>query len=271
MNANTLPEAADWRASLERHQYEEALGRLKAMALIGQNDPETLDALERIVYFFEALRAKNYAGAKRVDRTGWSALDVQVLGLDEALESLITAEESWRNGDERVRAALQVALTHELTKAEAHNQLGVLEAVCEQPDLARGHFQAALSTDPRHHRAITNLGNLELEAGNLQTAEVRYREALKLNPDYSVAYNNLAAVLKRQGKRSEAVDMLKKSQRLSLKELRGQAKGTGKNSGGTNPLGGGLTATLTKLWANQTARTVIVVVLLVILYQIFKR
>ena len=69
----------------------------------------------------------------------------------------------------------------------------------------------------------------------------------------------------------EAVDMLKKSQRLSLKELRGQAKGTGRGSSGANSNGVGLTARLSKLWANQTARTVIVVVVLVVLYQIFKR
>ena len=265
---SAIPQAANWRDSLMRQQYEEALARLKALSLVGQGDKNTEEELERLVAFLECLRAKNYLGAKRMNRSGWSALDVPVLGLDEMLDALITAEDSWRNGDVRVRVALQPALDHPLTRAEAHNQLGVLEAVCEHPDLARQHFQAALASDTRHHRAITNLGNLELEAGNLQTAEMRYREALKLNPEYSVAYNNLAAVLKRQGKRGEAVDMLKKSQRMSLKEIRGQSKGTASTS--SNPLGTGLGAQLAKLWANTTTRTIIVVVAIVVVYKIIK-
>ena len=266
---SVIPSAANWRDSLERNQYEEALARLKALSLVGQGDKSIEEELERLVAFLESLRAKNYGGAKRITRTGWSALNVPIMGIDEMLDALINAEESWRNGDERVRSALQPALEHPLTRAEAHNQLGVLEAVCERPELARQHFQAALANDARHHRAITNLGNLELEAGNLQTAEMRYREALKLNPEYSVAYNNLAAVLKRQGKRGEAVDMLKKSQRMSLKEIRGQTRGTASNN--NNPLGSGIGAQLAKLWANTTTRTIVVVVLIVILYQIFKR
>jgi tetratricopeptide (TPR) repeat protein len=265
---NTVPEAADWRSSLERYQYEEALARMKALSLVGLGDPENQDALERLVMFFESLRAKNYQAAGRVNRSGWSALDIQVLGLDEMLAALTDAEESWRNGDERVRAALQPALEHPLTRAEARNQLGVLEAVCENPDLARTHFQAALASDPRHYRAITNLGNLELETGNLQTAEMRYREALKLNPEYSVAYNNLAAVLKRQGKRGEAVDMLKKSQRMSLKEIRQQNRKGVSTPGNSVP---DLRTRVAELWANTTIRTVIIVVVIVVAYQIFKR
>jgi tetratricopeptide (TPR) repeat protein len=265
---NGIPEAADWRSSLERHQYEEALARLKALSLVGQGDATHEASLERLVTFFECLRAKNYSAAKRINRSGWSALEVQVMGLDEMLDALIAAEESWRNGDERVRLALQPALEHPLTRAEANNQLGVLEAVCEKPDLARQYFQSALTSDPRHYRAITNLGNLELEIGNLQTAEIRYREALKLNPEYSVAYNNLAAVLKRQGKRGEAVDMLKKSQRMSMKEIQKQ------NKNGAAPLSsplGGWQSRIAGLWANTTIRTIIVVILIVIAYQIFKR
>ncbi len=266
MNSN-LPAAADWRDSLERHQFEEALARLKALSLVGQGNTDSQESLERLVAFMECLRAKNYVGAKKVSRDGWTDLEVQVFGLEQPIDALILAEDSWRNGDEKVRAALQPALEHPLTKSEAHNQLGVLEAVCEQPELARQHFQAALASDSRHHRAITNLGNLELEAGNLQTAEMRYREALKLNPEYSVAYNNLAAVLKRQGKRGEAVDMLKKSQRMSLKEIRGQTKGT--SSG--NSIGGSLGTQLSNLWANTTIRTILIVAVIVVLYQFFKR
>ncbi len=265
---NTLPEAADWRSSLERHQYEEALARLKALSLVGQGDADHQDALERLVLFFESLRAKNYSAAASINRSGWSALDIQVMGLDEMLAALTTAEESWRNGDERVRAALQPALEHPLTRSEASNQLGVLEAVCENSELARTHFQAALSSDARHYRAITNLGNLELESGNLQTAEMRYREALKLNPEYSVAYNNLAAVLKRQGKRGEAVDMLKKSQRMSLKEIRAQSKKSVSPNSNAAP---NLQTRVAQLWANTTVRTVIVVVVILAAYQIFKR
>lgn len=216
--------------NLEQHiaqrEWEAALGKLRALELVGQRDLELEKALLLITDFMDALRAKNYAGAAKTAREGWGRLGIDLGGLDEAVASLQKAEENWRNGENQVKTALQPALAHLLTKAEAENQMGVLAAITEQPSEARGHFQAALSADPRHYRAMTNLGNLELEAGNLQAAETRYREVIRLNPEYSVVYNNLAAVMRKLGKRSESVTFLKKANSLSVREVRGDTKGT---------------------------------------------
>jgi tetratricopeptide (TPR) repeat protein len=211
---------------LENREWEAALGKLRALELVGHSDSELERALLLTTDFMEALRAKNYAGAAKTSRQGWQRLGIPEAGAEAALEALLEAEANWQNGANKVKAALENALQHIMTKAEAENQLGVLEAVLENRDAARTHFQAALAADPRHYRAMTNLGNLELEAGHLQEAEARYREVIRLNPEYSVVYNNLAAVMRKQGKRSESVAFLKKSNQLSVREIRGDTKGT---------------------------------------------
>ncbi|MFN3266960.1 MAG: tetratricopeptide repeat protein [Deinococcales bacterium] len=213
------------QSHLQNREWEMALGKLRALELVGKHNPELERALLGIIDFMDALRAKNYTGAAKTSKEGWALLKLTTLGLDESVAALIEAEQNWREGENKIRDALQKA-THILTKAEAENQMGVLAAILEQRDAARSHFQAALANDPRHYRAMTNLGNLELEAGHLQEAESRYREVIRLNSDYSVVYNNLAAVMKKQGKRSEAVTMLKKAQSLSVREMRGDTKGT---------------------------------------------
>ncbi len=227
---DTTAAAAEIKKNLEAHlnafEWEAALGKLRALELVGQHDPELERALLLMTDFMDAIRAKNYAGATKTNRDGWQRLPINLYGLDEALTALTEAESNWRNGDNKVRASLQNALQHALTRGEAENQLGVLDAILENRESARGHFQAALSADPRHYRAMTNLGNLELETGRLEEAEKRYREVIRLNPDYSVVYNNLAAVMRKQGKRSESVAMLKKAQSLSMREVRGDTKGT---------------------------------------------
>jgi tetratricopeptide (TPR) repeat protein len=210
----------------------------------------------------EALRAKNYAGAKNVSTRDWERLGVEASGVPQALAALEEAEASWRGGEVKVRAALEVARDHWLTQAEAENQLGVLEAIIERWDVARGHFQAALSSDPKHHRALTNLGNLELETGHLEAAETRYREVIRINPEYSVVYNNLAAVLRKLGKRGESIEMIKKSQRLAMREVRGQAKGTSVGRPKT-----GLSGWL----AHPNSRWVILVVVIVVVFFLTRR
>ncbi|NJK44161.1 MAG: tetratricopeptide repeat protein [Pleurocapsa sp. SU_196_0] len=172
------------------------------------------------------LRAKNYDGASKTSLEGWEELGLEVVGLSRAIEALREADGNYRNGEAKVRDALEIAAARWLTRGEAENGIGVLEALVGNSDLARTHFQAALSADLRHYRAITNLGNLELEAGNLERAEELYKQVVQLNPDYSVVYNNLAAVMRKRGKRHDAVEYLKKSQRLYMRELRGQTKGT---------------------------------------------
>jgi tetratricopeptide (TPR) repeat protein len=247
---------------LEKREFEPALGKIRALQLVGRGDAELEDALTRVIEILEALRAKNYAGAKKVPLNNWERLGVDALGIPQALSALEDAEANWRNGEPKVRSALEIARAHWLTKAEAENQLGVLEAIIERWDVARGHFQAALSSDPKHHRALTNLGNLELETGHLEAAEARYREVIRINPEYSVVYNNLAAVLRKLGKRGESVEMIKKSQRLAMREIRGQAKGTTVGRPKTG---------LTNWFNNPNSRWVILIAVVIIVFLLTRR
>jgi tetratricopeptide (TPR) repeat protein len=249
----------NWRADLETREFEKALGKLRALALVGRAEPEAESAVSRIVDALEAVRAKNYAGALKTSTEGWRELGLEAAGTNEALEALQRADGNWREGAAQMRADLELARAHWLTRAEAENNLGVLEALAGDAAAARAHFQAALASDPRHYRALTNLGNLEQEAGNLDAAETLYKQVVAINADYSVVYNNLAAVMRKRGKRHESVEYIKKSQRLHMRELRGQTKGTAIGKPAASPL--------VNLWANPTVRIVLVVVVVFVFWR----
>ncbi|MDL2345974.1 tetratricopeptide repeat protein, partial [Deinococcus sp. MIMF12] len=112
---------------------------------------------------------------------------------------------------------LAPALAHPLTRPEALNALGVLHALREEGQEAREQFGAALTHDPGHYRAGTNLGNLDLEEGRLAEAEARYREVIRVQPDYDGAHHNLGVALRRQGRLAESVASIRRAQRLGLK------------------------------------------------------
>ena len=240
------PQSLDWQGDVERREFEKALGKLRALAVVGRAEPMSESAVARIVDTLEAIRAKNYAGALKTSLEGWETLGLETGNVKPALEALQAADANWRNAQTQMRASLETAKDCWLTRGEAENNLGVLEALVENASAARAHFQAALSADPRHYRALTNLGNLELEAGNLEQAEILYKQVIAIQPEYSVVYNNLAAVMRKRGKRHESVEFIKKSQRLHMRELRGQTKGTAVGQGTGNQL--------SKFFANSVAR-----------------
>jgi tetratricopeptide (TPR) repeat protein len=252
--------AENWLEDVGKHDFERALGKLRALAVVGRANHEAENAVTRVVEALEALRAKNYEGATKTSLDGWeSLLQLEVIGVPAALAALVEADGNWRSSEDKVRDALARARDCWLTRAEAENSLGVLEAVVENTDTARGHFQAALAADPRHYRAITNLGNLELESGNLERAEELYKQVIQINPDYSVVYNNLAAVMRKRGKRFESVEYLKKSQRLYMRELRGQTKGTG--------IGKPQASAITGLLSNQAVRWGLLIAVLFVIWR----
>lgn len=240
------PQSLDWQGDVERREFEKALGKLRALAVVGRAEPDAENAVTRVVDALEAIRAKNYAGALKTSLDGWDNLGLETGSVKPALEALQSADANWRNAQTQMRASLESARDCWLTRGEAENNLGVLEALGGNADVARAHFQAALAADPRHYRALTNLGNLELEAGNLEQAEILYKQVIAIQPEYSVVYNNLAAAMRKRGKRHESVEYLKKSQRLHMRELRGQTKGTAVGAPQGNQL--------SKFFANPVAR-----------------
>jgi tetratricopeptide (TPR) repeat protein len=253
------PALPDWRADIAAHEYEKALGKLRALAVVNRAEPDAESAVARVVDALEAVRAKNYAGALKTSLEGWDALGLETETVKSALEVLQRADTNWRAGEATMRDDLETARGNWLTRGEAENNLGVLEALGGNPAAARAHFQAALAADPRHYRALTNLGSLEQEAGNLDAAETLYKQAIAINADYSVVYNNLAAVMRKRGKRHESVEYIKKSQRLHLRELRGQTKGT---AVGLPP-----SSSPVRWLQNPTVRLVLIIVIVFIVWR----
>ncbi|NWZ31489.1 TMTC1 protein, partial [Asarcornis scutulata] len=70
------------------------------------------------------------------------------------------------------------------------------------------HYKTALKLYPRHASALNNLGTLTKD---VLEAKDYYRRALQLNPQHNRALFNLGNLLKTQGKKEEAVMLLKDS------------------------------------------------------------
>jgi tetratricopeptide (TPR) repeat protein len=206
----------DWRDSLRRHAFEEALARQRALGLINQSDPEVLTMLEQLIDCQTAIRSGDYVAARKAVHPNWTQLEPTLASSTQAIEWIASGQ------TEQYERALELA--HPLVLADAHNSLGKLAV---NTDLAKSeeHFKRALEADPKHHRALTNLGNIELERGEIAQAIERYREAIKLSPDYATAHNNLAAALRRSGKLSESVAALKRAQRLTVKQVSTSSQG----------------------------------------------
>jgi tetratricopeptide (TPR) repeat protein len=217
----------DWRDSLRRHAFDEALARQRALGLIGQSEGEVLTALEQLIDCQKAIRNGDYVAARKAVHPTWTQLEPTLASSAEAIEWIASGQV------EQYHQALELA--HPLALADAHNSLGKLAV---NSDLAKSeeHFKRALETDPKHHRALTNLGNIELERGEVAQAIERYREAIKLAPDYATAHNNLAAALRRTGKLSESVAALKRAQRLTVKQVSTSSQGPQTVTGGVQSI-----------------------------------
>jgi tetratricopeptide (TPR) repeat protein len=244
----------DWRDSISRLAFDEALARQRALGLIDQHDPQVMTALEQILDFQQAIRAGRYPEARKALKPGWESLDLRLAAAGQALDLV-----SGGQPDDLERA---VEFAHPLTLADAHNSLGKL-AVNSDSARAEHHFKRALEADPRHHRALANLGNIELARGEIKQAIGRYREAIKLEPEYATAHNNLAAALRRDGRLSESVTALKRSQRLTVNQTTAKARGeVGGVLGGAKSLGRSL--------ENPWVRYLVLGVLLFVIYRFFR-
>ncbi len=224
----TDPQTA-WLESLRLFQIRKAEAQYRALELMGQNDPQISQDLKQVLAWQEALEAKRYLEALKylaqiTEPSSELVRVLDVMALERATQSLKNGEDTSITEPHILRTHLEIALQHPLTKAEAHNRLGVLHALLGEPDLARVEFNAVLLERPEHYRALTNLGNLLLEAGDAVAAEELYRQAVKIAPDYGIAHNNLAAALKKQRKVGEAVKALKQSTRLERRKSQEESR-----------------------------------------------
>jgi tetratricopeptide (TPR) repeat protein len=93
------------------------------------------------------------------------------------------------------------ARADELTVLRAANGLERVERYTEAAIV----YGAALQRWPASLGAAMGLGNARYAAGDVAGAEAAFREAVSRRPDVAAAWNNLAHVLAKRGKRDEAM------------------------------------------------------------------
>lgn len=226
--SNPSGPAIDWKPFARNGEWR----RAQAAAHLLPAPPDVFAALVALVTVQDDVRARKYPAARRAlggyaealksgeagGLVGEMAL-LRSLAPPEVLGHALAALEAGSGVADpgELSEVLRPAHAHPLMQAEAHNALGVLHALRDEPGPARTAFEDARRLDPGHYRALMNLGNLDLEAGRPAEAETCYREVLKLAPDYEGAHHNLGVALRRQGKVYESVGSIRRAQRLGVR------------------------------------------------------
>ncbi len=213
-----------WQEILNNGNASEALNVYR----VGDNSDEmTESALELLTDVQDLLREKNPAKAqRRLDNYGQTLDWVEQL-LRELKPQLATLEQATKRLDKHnAEGALELltSITSPLLLAEKETLRGTGLIYNNDAINAKTAFETALTYDPQHYRALTNLGNLALEAGNIDGAIILYEKALTLKEDFANAHHNLAVAYRKKGQVSKSVGELKKAQRASQQKLREEAR-----------------------------------------------
>ncbi|NXG19738.1 TMTC1 protein, partial [Grallaria varia] len=90
--------------------------------------------------------------------------------------------------------------------ASALNNLGTLTKDVVE---AKDYYRRALQLNPQHNRALFNLGNLLKSQGKKEEAVILLRDSIKYGPEFADAYSSLASLLAEQERLKEAEDVYK--------------------------------------------------------------
>ncbi|XP_077196072.1 protein O-mannosyl-transferase TMTC1 isoform X1 [Paroedura picta] len=88
--------------------------------------------------------------------------------------------------------------------ASALNNLGTLTKDLVE---AKEHYRRALQLNPQHNRALFNLGNLLKSQGKKEEAVLLLRDSIQYGPEFADAYSSLASLLAEQDQLKEAEDV----------------------------------------------------------------
>ncbi|XP_014792972.1 PREDICTED: transmembrane and TPR repeat-containing protein 1 [Calidris pugnax] len=90
--------------------------------------------------------------------------------------------------------------------ASALNNLGTLTKDVVE---AKDYYRRALQLNPQHNRALFNLGNLLKSQGKKEEAVILLRDSIKYGPEFADAYSSLASLLAEQERLKEADEVYK--------------------------------------------------------------
>uniref|UniRef100_A0A803VZ68 dolichyl-phosphate-mannose--protein mannosyltransferase n=1 Tax=Ficedula albicollis TaxID=59894 RepID=A0A803VZ68_FICAL len=88
--------------------------------------------------------------------------------------------------------------------ASALNNLGTLTKDVVE---AKDYYRRALQLNPQHNRALFNLGNLLKSQGKKAEAVILLRDSIKYGPEFADAYSSLASLLAEQERLKEAEEV----------------------------------------------------------------
>jgi tetratricopeptide (TPR) repeat protein len=213
-----------WQQALERGNASEAL----QLHLDNAEVNEAVEtSLENLIAMQGFLREKNPAkarGSLKANVQTLGGLEQLFQGLDAELQLLEQAIKNLDKHDTDKTLELLAGIKQPLLQAETETLRGTAMIYYNKTGEAKASFERAISLDPKHYRAITNLGNLALESNNLEEAISKYEQALKLNENFANAHHNLAVAYRKKGLVSKSVSELKKAQRVSQQKLREDAR-----------------------------------------------
>jgi tetratricopeptide (TPR) repeat protein len=113
-----------------------------------------------------------------------------------ALKSFQNGEKAAKKGDlEQARACFEQAVARDPEFADAHNELGGVEAGLNHLEAAAAQFQKAIDLVPEHRQALPNLGIVLAKMDRLHEAGQVARRALQVVPGDSRMHYILAASL----------------------------------------------------------------------------
>ena len=105
-------------------------------------------------------------------------------------------------------------------RAEAHLNLGWLEASQGDPVAAERHYKVAIERDPRFVPAYVNLADLYRSQGRESEGEEQLRHVLEIEPETAEVHHSLGLLLVRRGRHEEALAELAKAVELAPEEAR---------------------------------------------------
>lgn len=110
---------------------------------------------------------------------------------------------------------LRAALAKDPSYAPAHHNLGNVLLGLKRKDEASHAWREALRLDPNLFDSHLNLGLTMLEANEIDGAFEHLSAALRLRPTDTPSMINLAVVHEKQGKRTEAIQLLEQARQLA--------------------------------------------------------
>ena len=180
--------------------------------------------------FTRVRRTRTGAAIDQLDLFARGATPAQVSGDDTpednkllvfpgATSSFEQALEDDESGNEAAaRAGYLTAIDLDDCTSDAYCNLGILEYVAGNADVAFDCFRQALKHDQRHWESHYNLGNLYFDNGQHDPSRVHYEVAAEIEPGFRNVHFNLTLVLALEGEYGPAVEALERFRDLAPPE-----------------------------------------------------